>query len=146
MNSIEYYNRQKEAWESKELDDLKREYLTNELSISEIADIHRRTPGAIAYKLKTLGVIIANALARGYSEYTNSKLYKDIVESGKVLKSERIVKKQGKLRADIESVAIVTTSKEILDLKNEVASLKKDVKEMLRLMNMLYDFESQSTP
>ena len=48
MNSLDYYNRQKESWGERELDDLKREYLTNELSIIEIGDIHRRTPGAIS--------------------------------------------------------------------------------------------------
>lgn len=147
MNPLEYYNRQKEPWDTKELDDLKREYVTNELNISEIADIHRRTPGAIACRLKTINIVVANALARGYSTYVNSKLYNEIIETSKSKKSERVIKRESKLRVHVEpkveSYAIVTTSKEISELRNEVSSLKKDVKEILRLMNALYDFESQ---
>jgi hypothetical protein len=37
----------------------------------------------------------------------------------------------------------VSQSAEIAELKNEVLSIKKDVKEILRLMNALYDFENQ---
>ena len=70
-------------------------------------------------------------------------MYKEIVEKGKSIKSERKAKLNSVVEAKIETVAIITTSKEIIDLKNEVTSLKKDVKEILRLMNMLYDFESQ---
>ena len=147
MNRLEYYNRQKEQWEMKEIDDLKREYLTNQLSVSEIADIHRRTPGAIACRLKNINVIVAHTLARGYSEYKNSKLYDEIIWTSKTQSSERVIKRESKLKTKIEprvdSYAIITTSKEINELKDEVISLKKDVKEILRLMNALYDFESQ---
>jgi hypothetical protein len=144
MNSLEYYDRQKEPWVDKEFNELRIEYVDKQLTICQIADIHRRTPGAISYRLGALGLIISNALARGYSEYINSKLYKEIVENSKVQKSEKV---KAKIKTNIEpiidSVAIVTTSREIIDLKNEVAGLKKDVKEILRLMNMLYEFESQ---
>jgi len=147
MNRLEYYNRQKEPWEMKELQDLKREYVTNELSVSEIADIHRRTPGAIACRLKHINIIVGNNLARGYSEYKISNLYNEIVGTSKSQKSERVIKREAKLQTKIEpkvdSYAIITTSKEINELKDEVSSLKKDVKEILRLMNALYEFESQ---
>jgi hypothetical protein len=147
MNRLEYYNRQKEPWEMKELQDLKREYVTNELSVIEIADIHRRTPGAIACRLKRDNVIVANSVVRGYSEYKISNLYNEIVGTSKSQKSERVIKREAKLQIKIEpkvdSYAIITTSKEINELKDEVSSLKKDVKEILRLMNALYEFESQ---
>ena len=37
----------------------------------------------------------------------------------------------------------IVSNNEILDLKNEIIILKKDVKEILRLLNELYDFENK---
>jgi len=51
------------------------------MTVSQIADIHRRTPGIISYKIKDLGIISKYSLSRGYLEYKNSKLYKEIVSS-----------------------------------------------------------------
>ena len=83
MNGLEYYNRQNENWSDKELQDIRTEYETNEMTISQIADIHNRTPGSISYKLKNLGIITHNTLSRGYLDYKNSNLYKQIVEEQK---------------------------------------------------------------
>jgi hypothetical protein len=83
MNGLEYYNRQKEDWSDKELQDIRTEYETKEMTISQIADIHNRTPGSISYKLKNLGIITHNTLSRGYLDYKNSNLYKQIVEEQK---------------------------------------------------------------
>lgn len=142
MNKLDYYNRQKDMWDEKELCDIKNEYETRELTISQIADIHRRTPGSISYKLKNLGIITHNALSRGYLEYKNSSLYKEIVETGKATDAEKKVKKDAKLKLKTE-MPIINPTNDIAELKKEVAFLRKDVKEMLRLMNALYDFESQ---
>ena len=143
MNGLEYYNRQKEYWGDKELQNIRTEYEINKMTISQIADIHNRTPGSISYKLKNLGLITHNTLSRGYLDYKNSDLYKQILEKGKSSDAEKGVKKEVKLKAKKESLLVITSSREILDVRNEIADLKKDVKEMLRLMNALYDFESQ---
>lgn len=142
MNKLDYYNRQKEVWDEKELCDIKNEYETSELTISQIADIHRRTPGSISYKLKNLGIITHNTLSRGYLEYKNSSLYKEIVETSKATDADKKVKKEAKLRLKTE-MPIINPTNDISELRKEVAFLRKDVKEMLRLMNALYDFESQ---
>ena len=143
MNSLEYYNRQKEDWSDKELQDIRTEYEINEMTVSQIADIHHRTPGSISYKLKGLGLITHNALSRGYLDYKNSSLYKQIVEAGKVNDSKKKVNKDTKLQVKTGGYPVSTANKEINEMRNEIADLKKDVKEMLRLMNALYDFESQ---
>jgi hypothetical protein len=41
-------------------------------------------------------------------------------------------------------VSIATTSKDIVAMMKELTSLKEDVKEMLRLIHQLYDFETSS--
>jgi hypothetical protein len=67
MNGLEYYNRQKEDWGDKELQDIRTEYEIQEMTISQIADIHHRTPGSISYKLKNLGltyVLVNKTLTR----------------------------------------------------------------------------------
>lgn len=152
MNRLEYYNRQKELWDDKEIDDVRTEYETNEMTISQIADIHHRTPGSISYKLKCLGIVIHNTLTRGYLEYRNSSLYKEILEVSKrndaekkVKREERAATKEAKLKvvkSPTPTTSVSVPSHEIAELRNEVASLKRDVKEMLRLMNALYEFES----
>lgn len=53
MNRLEYYNRQNHSWDENEIQSLKSEY-EKEMTISEIADIHHRTPGSISYKLKNM--------------------------------------------------------------------------------------------
>lgn len=142
MNSFDYYIRQKDIWDEKELCDIKTEYEEKELTICQIADIHRRTPGSISYKLKNLGIITHGTLSRGYLEYKNSSLYKEIVESGKSKDADKKAKEEAKLKVKAETLMTNTTN-EITELKKEVALLGKDIKEMLRIINALYDFESQ---
>jgi hypothetical protein len=139
MNRLEYYNRQKEDWSEKEIQDVRTEYETKEMTISQIGDIHRRTPGSISYKLNKLGLITHNTFSRGYLEYKNSDLYKQIVENGKSGNSEKKIK----AKIETESLPVKRPFKHIVEMRNEISDLKKDVKEMLRLMNALYDFESQ---
>ena len=68
MNSVEYYNRQNEFWGDDETQEIRTEYESKEMTISQMGDIHRRTPGSISYKLKSLGIIDHNTQARGYDE------------------------------------------------------------------------------
>lgn len=119
-----------------------------EMTISQIADIHHRTPGTISYKLKSLGLINHNVESRGYLEYKNSNLYKEIVKTNKSDKQirkeiELKEKKENKVKAKTESLSVITSCSEITELRNEISDLKNDVKEILRLMNAIYDFESQ---
>jgi hypothetical protein len=143
MNTLEYYNRQKEPWNDKEDNDIQIEYETKELNIMEIADLHHRTPGSIAYRLHKKGIISKHILARGYSEYTSSKLYKEIIESGKKNIVENKVKKETKIKTKVDTFSVTIAFNEINEIRNEIIELKKDIKEILRLMNALYDFESK---
>lgn len=173
MNKLDYYNRQKEAWDDREFQDVRDEYEIKEMTVSQIADIHRRTPGSIHYKLKSLGIILHGTLSRGYMDYIHSNLYREIIETGdanKMAKKEatlkakmekkeamlkskmdkdvtfkaKKVKKEVKINTKMDNSQIsIVPFKEIIEMQIEITDLKKDVKELLRLMNALYDFESQ---
>jgi uncharacterized 2Fe-2S/4Fe-4S cluster protein (DUF4445 family) len=141
MNTLDYYNRQKYAWDAKEVEDLISEYNIKQMTISQIADNHYRTPGVISYKLKNLGIITNNTYSRGYVEYKNSSLYKEIVETGKMADIEKKIKRVIKQKEKIETIPINKPSNEINEVKKEIENLKNDVKEILRLINAIYDFK-----
>lgn len=159
MNPLEYYNRQKEAWFGKEEEELKTEYEVDEMTISQIADIHKRTPGSISYKLKSMGIIQHIVFARGYMNYKNSELYKEIVQKGTTeRKIKKEAKEKGKKNYDSiysfvkatpidtpfsEPPKFVARRREIVELRNEIETIKSDLKELLRLMRAVYEFEMQ---
>jgi hypothetical protein len=139
MNSLSYYTRQKQDWTNEELDQLKDEYETKRMTISQIGDIHRRTPGSISFKLKNLMLIKNSTEARGYSDYKNSNLYKEIVSNGECTRSEKKIKKEEK--KEKITVASNIQSEEYLDLKRDIKDLKNKIDELLELMNAVYKFE-----
>lgn len=144
MNTLSYYIRQKEDWGHHELEQLKSEYVEQELTISHIGDIHKRTPGAISYRLQRIGIIEKNTTARGYDNYKNSKLYNEIVSCER---KERIEKVKPKLVVPVSHLneqpkEFLELKIQYLEMRNELTILKNDVKEILRLMNAVYTFET----
>jgi hypothetical protein len=115
MNEPEYYNRQKVICDENELQEIKDEYENKKMTISEIADIHFRTPGSIAYKLKNMKLITHNTLARGYQEYKESKLYNTIVARGKLEDAQKKLKKVEKMPNPFDETPL-SVLKEIRDL------------------------------
>jgi len=145
MNSVDYYNRQKEGWSDSELQEIRTEYENKGLTISEIADIHRRTPGSISYKLIKFGIIANNKQARGYDEYKNSNLYKEIVGKNKLNDSERRIKTNSRYETITVPPQVNIPFKQLVDLRSDVETLKSDVKEIVRLMNAIYGFKQHSS-
>jgi hypothetical protein len=141
MNRLSYYDRQKEEWTNEEIDQLKEEYQNKKLTISEIGDIHHRTPGSVSCRLKKVMLISHNTLARGYDEYKKSNLYKEIVTTGDKNRTERKKNKEVLPTNKIQAL-IPLHSKEYMELKKEVSSLHEKIDEMLRLMNAVYTFET----
>ena len=119
----------------------------------EIAKTHKRTPGGIISHLKVIA----------YQNHKNEMPMSEIIALTGISKNDiidYIIKKEAydelkeKRKGErVKNVIVdksentpkpqVSQSAEIAELKNEVLSIKKDVKEILRLMNALYDFESQ---
>jgi hypothetical protein len=149
MNPLSFYERSKAPWTVEESDEVKEEYETDLLSIIEIGNKHKRTPGCIAYKLKTLGLIVHNKLSRGYKEYKTSKLYAEICNERKKDDEEKKYKKEEKLKEKtIENVKkhkLTNTDiiREIKYLKEEVSEIKKDIKQMLSYITSIYEFEKE---
>jgi len=150
MNTISYYDRSKLPWDNNEILEVKREYEEDLLNIIEIGNNHKRTPGCIAYKLKNIGLITHNSLAKGYTEYKTSELYKEICGECKKKDLERAekkkekIKKKNELLLDKKLKPNTDISLEIKLLKEEIIEMKKDMKQMLTYMNLLYEFETDS--
>ncbi len=153
MNTIEYYTRQNDGWEVKEVEQLKDEYCNKKLSIMEIGVIHRRTPGAIGYKLKSIQVIPTNRDARGYIDYTKSELYQSIVNTPKSKKientntnqteeiSENSSKIQNKTIRQTRNDMTIRYENDIKEIKQEIKDLKESIKSLTEMLKSIYEFE-----
>ncbi len=134
MNPLSYYTRQKEAWLDEELEQLKREYVSEEKTISEIGDIHRRTPGSVAYKLWNLKVVEQPWKGtRGYDEYKLSPLYQEIVsvESAKrEQKGEKKTEKKKKEEKPVQEPEVIECNVDIQLIRNDIKTIKSDIKNM----------------
>ena len=119
MHSLEYYTHQKSSWKHDEVQDICNKYQSLKMSILEIADIHKRTPGSICYKLKSVGLIENIKLARGYQDYRISALYAEIVENSKK-----------------KSTKSSQTQVELEKMKTEIQEIKENVNLILKHFNI----------
>jgi ribonuclease HI len=138
MHSLEYYTRQKSSWKHDEVQQISIEYESLQKSISEIADIHKRTPGSISYKLKNIGIISDAKLSRGYEEYRTSALYAEIVGNAKFT---RISKKSTKNSSDLEKMKT-----DIQEIKDNVNLILKHLNIETNEMKELRDFFTYDVP
>ena len=90
VNTFEYYDRRKDEWTISEIEQLRMEYMDKHLNILQIADIHKRTPGYISSKLKKMKIISSSNQARGYFDYINSELYKEVIEKNNIERKEKL--------------------------------------------------------
>ena len=141
MNPLSFYDRQKEGWNEQEIIQLKNEYVEQQKNISEIADIHKRTPGSIGCRLKLLGILNHHTEAKGYIEYKNSRLYKEIVSTNNVKRStERSIKKETKKSLKESKINTEQNNKVLIQSKiDEIIIIQKGFQSML---NVLIDIKS----
>lgn len=149
MNSADYYDRSKLKWTDEEAAQIRKEYETDEMNIIQIADIHKRTPGCIAAKLKADGVVISHTLTRGFEEYKASDLFKEICVEYRLREDERKEKKKEREAALLAQVkqasssnSNLTIQSELIAMKKELLELKRDVKKVLEYMTSLWEFET----
>ena len=181
MNPLDYYHRRGERFTESELKELGTRY-DEKISVNELADYFRKTPGQILYWLKKQDNIIDDAYRHAMSEYTNSPLFKELSLSRQEGKENRIPKPPRSSRQDMtdeerkqnreerrlqriqpvvqQAITYYTAAQsqqdlpstsnqllllkdEVRSIKQEVSEMKKDLKEMLRLIHLVYDFETQ---
>jgi hypothetical protein len=102
-------------WTQVEDEQLNKLYNIELLDIIEISKIHNRTPGGIISRLIKNNYITDKTCARGYLDYINSNLYKEICNKNN----------------DIEKM-----KKEILELKNKVNELSNMMKTVYENMGI----------
>ena len=145
---MDYYTNSGQSWSDQEEEQLKNEYIEQKLDINEIGKIHKRTPGGIGSRLCILGVIEHRLSARGYSEYKNSDLYKEICEKGPPKKEKRTKELKGpkekKIKTSVTESNILITIKQsdYNELKEELYDVKLQLNEIKNMIKNLaiYDF------
>lgn len=148
MESLSYYDRSKEKYSEEESMEIKKEYEIDKHSIIEIGKKHTRTPGSIAYRLKIIGIVHHPAVARGYTEYKASELYKEVCKEYEKKDGERKEKREERVKAkETLSVSGMSTTKtsvmlELATLKKDMEDIKKDIKQILTYMTAVYEFEN----
>jgi hypothetical protein len=152
-----------EPWSQEEDDRLNKLYNVDMLDVIEISKIHCRAPGGIISRLCKNNYIPNRTLARGYLDYKNSDLYKEIVSSG-LWKKEN--KKKEKVKSNLTLINnnssltnddnqkpkiklyqskiktdYLFLNEEVKEIKNELLELKTTIKELVEMMKAVYEFE-----
>lgn len=145
------------TWKREERDTLLIEIKDNK-SYKEIADVHKRTVGGIISQLRSISAELhldEKKTIQQCIEITGLDMTDILDAIDKCEYTRRIKEKNKEAKALIRDKAAsthvdITTERSIVskhvdplhELRCDVNELKKDVKEILRLMNALYDFEA----
>ena len=138
------------SWSQEEDTQLNKLYNEDMLDIMEISKIHNRAPGGIISRLIKHNYIVNRQSARGYINYKNSDLYKEIVSNNKDKKRSEIEDKpEKKIKPkQIDNILIginksdyIELQNDVKEMKNEIKDLKNSIKELVEMMKAVYDFE-----
>jgi len=151
----------RESEENQLLDEIKEGH-----TYDQISKAHKRTVGGITARLKQIALeqykkempmdeiikltriskndLIDIIIRREQYEENKEKRKQEKITKYTTKPSESEVLAPNPKSKQVVELRLDTSSAEIAELKNEVLSLKKDVKEILRLMNAIYEFETQS--
>lgn len=140
-------------WESDEDKQLIDEYTKKKYSLLEICRIHKRMPGGILSRLQKFNLIEIKNQARGYQEYLESDLYKEVLKAKKDFRSMK--KEEKKKCLIVENVNDSKTSErqtlrearknipsDLEQIKKNIELLNKKVDKVLELINAVYEFET----
>jgi len=133
------YSLRGQPWEKDEDQQLIKEYTVDKLTLMQLCKIHKRMPGGITSRLVALKLIYRRDSVRGYTDYQESDLYKEICKT-------KLENKNNRKEIKAQGISVPQrTLDPLAELRKDVNELKKDIKEILRLMNALYDFEASQS-
>ena len=138
-HSLSYYHKSKDPWTEEEVEKIKKYYADKSLNIIDLANLCMRTPGCVAHRLYKEGIISYFFHARGYDDYKNSTLYAEIISNSKDKKALRQTAKKEKLQYENtpKKVNTVEQLSEILSLKKDVEEMKKNIQMILNIVKTL---------
>ena len=130
-------------WKQEELGQLLNE-IKEKKSFQDIALLHKRTVGGVTSRLREIAARLHLDEDKSVQECIeitglDKETVVDAISRREFKESVKDKNKANKLTAP----KVSEKPGEIAELRNEIVSIKSDIKEILRLMNLLYDFESQ---
>ena len=134
-------------WKKEEVDQLLSEIKDN-MDYEKIAAAHKRKSGGIISRLRQVAAELHLDEKKTIDECIDiTGLDKsDVLDAiDKHEYDQRAKKRAAEIKAQIKAQGISVPTRvldPVADLRKDVNELKKDVKEILRLMNALYDFEA----
>lgn len=137
-----------ESWSPEEDKQLNKLYNEDKLDIMEISKIHNRAPGGIISRLCKHNYVQNRMSVRGYIEYTNSEMYKEIVARNKEKRKKEIVVKPEKIK-QLDNISInvnvsdyIELRTDVNEMKNDIKELKNTLKELVEMLKAIYEFEA----
>lgn len=142
MENTSMFKNTGEPWYQDEDDQLNDLYNHKMLTILEIAKIHNRAPGGIISSLLRNNYIPNRVSARGYLEYKNSDLYKQIVsrniENMKYSKNNEKNSKNVKIFS-VDNMLITIDKSDYQGMKNDLHELKTEIIDLKRIIHNFID-------
>jgi hypothetical protein len=102
-------------------------------------------PGGIISRLRHLNIIDISPKVRGYLEYEQSDLYKEICKNKLENREKRKEIKTNIFKQTLIPSTFTTPrndTADIIQLKNDVKEIKESINKILSLMNSIYEFET----
>lgn len=134
MTSQNVFLNKGKKWIREEDNQLKSQYVNQNMNILDIAKIHQRTVGGIISRLKTIEVLSPFlqpeeyfSSVRGYAEYIADEEFR--TQEKEYKKEKKIIIQDNEQQREIDII------------KQDIANIKKDVKEILHLLHSIYEFE-----
>jgi hypothetical protein len=142
MEEVKQFTRAGKPWGQIESQQLVKEYNVDKLNLLEICNIHKRMPGGITSRLRRLNLVDMKSEARGFSEYQQSDLYKQIC----IINQEKFAGKSGNNKqtpiVSASTPAATNNTSDIAQLKKDMKEIKENIDKILELMNAVYQFET----
>ena len=135
MENKDMFKNAGEPWYQNEDDQLNDLYNHKMFSVMEISKIHNRAPGGIISRLLRNNYIPNRVSARGYLEYKNSDLYKQIVSRNiENMKHSKNNEKNVKIFS-VDNMLITIDKSDYQGMKNDIHELKTEIIDLKRIIH-----------